>query len=799
MKHFALSLVVGCLLVVLWPATAVAQAAFPGFDVQWNDWAEKVDENHFRARGAVELWRGDTKFYADEADYYADTHRLIASGNVTVIQQNSSISARSIDFNTETDTGTFYNAWGMASLGNRVDRAMFGTLEPDMYFYGETIEKVGKRKYRITRGGFTTCVQPVPRWELTSGSVVISLEHYAVLTNSVLRVKGVPLFYLPILYYPVKTKEDRATGFLLPTYGTSSAHGFMLSNAFFWAMGRSQDVTVMHDWFSKTGQGVGEEYRYVRGPAQSGNVRFYLLDEHEYTTALQDGTTFVTPAKRSYKLDASASEVLNRYVRASGSVHYFTDLVSQQTYNMNIYDTSRNSRTVSGNLSGSWRGYTYAGSFNRTEYFFGATDSNRTGTEPRVTLSRGERPIGNLPVYFTFGGEYVGLRRGSTATTAGEPPATTVSDLALSRVDFSPTIRVPFTKLPFLSVNSSVHWRGTYWTKSWDNPLSKNFLDQSVSRRLFGFTTTITGPVVSRIFAPDNAYAEKLKHTIEPSVTIDYTTPVPEFDRIIQWETIDGIVGGTTRVTYGLSNRLYAKRKRDGQVLPSGEIVNVSLTQSYYTNAQASQFDAQYSTSFTGAKPFNFSPIALVGRVAATDRMNATVRAEWDAQFGFLRSITAGSSYSAGNWLSTSANWSLTRTGGAAGTASLFGQALARVLTEPAGPSIGASLRSLAFATGPVAVSHFLSASATARLAQNKYGANYSFNYDAAKKAFVQQRFTAYYNAQCCGFAVEYQAFNFGNLPNVRVPEDHRLNFSFTLAGIGSFSNFFGALSGAPR
>jgi hypothetical protein len=30
------------------------------------------------------------------------------------------------------------------------------------------------------------------------------------------------------------------------------------------------------------------------------------------------------------------------------------------------------------------------------------------------------------------------------------------------------------------------------------------------------------------------------------------------------------------------------------------------------------------------------------------------------------------------------------------------------------------------------------------------------------------------------------------------VVEDRRFNFSFTLAGIGSFSNFFGALGGAP-
>ena len=47
-----------------------------------------------------------------------------------------------------------------------------------------------------------------------------------------------------------------------------------------------------------------------------------------------------------------------------------------------------------------------------------------------------------------------------------------------------------------------------------------------------------------------------------------------------------------------------------------------------------------------------------------------------------------------------------------------------------------------------------------------------------------------YYNAQCCGFAVEYQSFNFSGLstrPGAR--RTSRFNFTFTLAGIGTFSN----------
>ena len=59
----------------------------------------------------------------------------------------------------------------------------------------------------------------------------------------------------------------------------------------------------------------------------------------------------------------------------------------------------------------------------------------------------------------------------------------------------------------------------------------------------------------------------------------------------------------------------------------------------------------------------------------------------------------------------------------------------------------------------------------------------------------IQQRWTGFYNAQCCGLMVEYQDYN---LPSALFvgPKDRRFNLSFTLAGIGSFSNFFGAFGG---
>jgi lipopolysaccharide assembly outer membrane protein LptD (OstA) len=82
-------------------------------------------------------------------------------------------------------------------------------------------------------------------------------------------------------------------------YTASTLKGNTISNAFFWAISRSQDATFNYDWFSKTGHGFGREYRYVRSRSSSGDARFYMLNERAVTA--EDGTgQIVTPGRRSF-------------------------------------------------------------------------------------------------------------------------------------------------------------------------------------------------------------------------------------------------------------------------------------------------------------------------------------------------------------------------------------------------------------------------------------------------------------------------------------------------------------------
>jgi LPS-assembly protein len=726
---------------------AVLRAQIPGFSISKQYKIERLGENHWRLTGAVEVEREDMRFFADVVDFYADVDRLEAEGNVVYVSPDSRIAADRMEFNTKTRTGTFYNASGTASLGDRVEKSMFGTQEPDAYFYGQTLEKLGPSKYRITRGGFTTCVQPTPRWEIIASQATVTLDEYAIMRNSVLRVKGVPLMYLPILYYPIQ-EDDRATGFLIPTYGASTIRGQSLSNAFFWAISRSQDATFFHDWFSKTGQGVGTEYRYIASPGSDGQIRAYFLDEK--AASYDSGSGVVSsPPRQSYEIRAFAQQALPLKLRARANVDYFSDITVQQTYNHNLYDATRRQRIYGGNVAGSWGVNRVSFTYNRNEIFYGGTDSQVYGSTPRISYDRAQRRIGQTPVYFTIGSELDNIVR-ATKSSLGE------LERGLVRFDARPAISVPLSQWPFLNINGLATWNATWYSESLvggaqaPDALFRNFLD---------LRADIVGPTLSRIWStPDNGYAERYKHVMEPNFSVERTTAIDDYDRIVKLEAADYTLGGTTRVSYGVTNRLLARRRATRQ---PREFVNVTLSQSYYSNPRASQVDPAYGSSFSARPPSNFSPVALGTRISPTDSINGTLRLEYDYQERSIATFRANGTYSLKDVLQFTGGWSQRR-----------------------------SLIRSGFDS-------FLNGASTFRLRDGRYGGSYSFDYDFARDTLLQQRVLGYYNAQCCGVTVEFQRFNFPQFdPRFPVNADRRFNISFTLAGIGTFSNLLGALGG---
>ena len=750
---------------VLWVPRAAAAQIPAGCSSSYERLAtitEQVRPGHFRLREKAEVTCDNHKFFADHVDFYTDEDRLVASGNVLLVTPDTRITATRVEFDLKAKTGVFYDASGMSRVKPAVGtKSMYGTQEADMYFRGEKLEKLGEKKYRLTNGGFTTCLQPTARWEFTSGTVTINVDRYAVAKNTVFRVKGVPLLYLPIIYYPLD-EDNRSTGFLLPSYGNSYIHGQTIRNAFFWAINRSVDFTVMHDWFSKTGQAAGAELRYAAAPGSSGSITATLIQEKASTTTYPDGRSVQRAGGRNYQIDGTLAQQLPGNFRAGAQIRYFSDLVADALYNYNPLDYSSRQSTINGNVSGQIAGLQVGAAYNRVEYFSLNSSSSITGTAPRVTVSRAEQTLGRLPIYWGFSADGTGIL---FKTIRGDE----VIDRGRTRIDVTPTVRVPLSRLPWLNVAASATWHETWWSRSMD-PVTREVVDEPLSRRYMEMQATATGPTFSRVFnTPGLRYAQRWKHVIEPTATISRTTAIGVRDRILSdYDTSDFTVGGVTRLNYALTNRLYARRG-EGAAGTVREIASLTFTQSYYADAKLAADDqVARNPSLLYLPVSNFTPLAIAARVTPVDQVSLDFRTDYERITNTFRQLSAGATARIGSNVDINGSWSKTR--------------------QP---------KDSPYADSVYYNSHSLNGAFSLRTDRNTYGGTYRLIYDLQNTAFINQSVTAYYNPQCCGFAIEYFRANLPGFVGGGV-YDRRFNVSFTLAGIGTFSDFFGALGADP-
>jgi LPS-assembly protein len=762
-------IVLTCALAALFAARDAA-AQIPGWS-QKSFSLERIDAERFRLMREVEI-EGETsgpnagqKFFADDLQLNIKTGELSAIGNVVFSTPTARISADSVVFNTKTNMGTFNNASGIAQLGERGERnrSMFGgALEPDVYFRGATIEKIGPDKYRITKGSFTTCVQPTPRWMIVSGTATLNLDDYVLMRNAVVRVKDVPVFYLPLLYYPIQ-EDDRATGVLMPMYGSSLAAGPSISNAFFWAINRSHDATFFHDWMFSRGNGLGTEYRYLVGPQAQGNLRYYFLDEKE---ALING--FTRNARRSKSITGNLSQSLPGGLSARARVDYFTNVTVQQTYNYDFFNATNSARSYGGGLSGAWRQLSANASYQRVETFYNETSSIVNGVTPGINATLSGVQFGALPLFASVTAD---ASRVSYIAKSG----TTIQDLGLTKMDATPSLRAALSTLAFLQVNATVSYRHSYYSES----LAEDKFTQievPVTRSYTDMRVDVIGPVFSRVFNPQNALADRIKHVFEPSFSMSRRSLIPSQDRVPQTSgASDIIIGGTTQLNYGLTNRVMVRKEATGVPALDAprEFLNVSVRQSYYTDPAASRFDPSYGTGPYRARSA-FSPIAVNIRALPVAQLAVDYRLEYDP-ITPPPPLTPPTTpvLAPPKFLSSSLNGTLK--------------------SDVADVTAGWSRQS--FNTGTRS-NNFVQSGANFRFVDGKIGGSVTYNYDVSRLTLINQRYSGFYNAQCCGVSFEYQSFNYPDRPAFLLPQDRRFNISFTLAGVGSFSNLLGAFGG---
>lgn len=222
------------------------------------------DDNVVSAVGNVLIHYDDYTLTAQRVTYSRTSGRVIASGNVEIVEPNGShIFAEEIDV-----TDDFRDGF-VSSL--RVETA------DNTRFAAESAERREGEIAIFNHGVYTACepcrenpAKP-PLWQIRANRVIIN--------NRTRRVEyegaSFELFGKPIAYLPRFSHTDpsvkRQTGFLVPSLSYTETLGFGVKNSFFWALAPNYDLTLSGTYYANQGFLGEAEWRHR---TQNGSYNF---------------------------------------------------------------------------------------------------------------------------------------------------------------------------------------------------------------------------------------------------------------------------------------------------------------------------------------------------------------------------------------------------------------------------------------------------------------------------------------------------------------------------------------------
>ena len=212
------------------------------------------------------------RIQADKADIYEvrqpdgkQGHRVVAEGNVVFMRGEERSRGRHARDGRHRARASSTNAVGYVEPG-RLRRG------PD---------DRARRRRRPTRSkaaSFTACSQPNPRWGFQASSAEIEVDDKVKATNALFKLKGIPIFYLPVPDLPDQPRRALhrlPVPALRPLVVPRLQHRRRASSGR-WAA--SADQTFYADHYSKFGYGFGHELRYVLHAPSRGTFRTYVFD-----------------------------------------------------------------------------------------------------------------------------------------------------------------------------------------------------------------------------------------------------------------------------------------------------------------------------------------------------------------------------------------------------------------------------------------------------------------------------------------------------------------------------------------
>ncbi len=211
--------------------------------------ADLVRDGVTRFSGGVIVHRDGQQLEAGQATYQQGQDVFQASGGVNYFNNGFSISADHARVDLGRDTGELSDTQYRLDSRHAHGRA-------------RRIELESRDRLRLDQADYTTCDPDKIDWILKSDTITLDQSTgTGVARDVVLRFKGVPFLYLPYLRFPIS--DERVSGFLFPSLGTSNETGTDLSVPYYWNIAPNRDATITPRLMSRRGLMLENEFRYL--------------------------------------------------------------------------------------------------------------------------------------------------------------------------------------------------------------------------------------------------------------------------------------------------------------------------------------------------------------------------------------------------------------------------------------------------------------------------------------------------------------------------------------------------------
>jgi LPS-assembly protein len=214
-----------------------------------SDYSEIFDNEIGSYYGNVEMNRADQRSSSHIANYDTVSETLDLQGGVYYSEDEMALFSESASLKLATDQAKLRDTLFIAPTTPIRGRA-------------KVVYRDNKFLSRYRDVAYTSCKPGNQDWVVHASELKINkATGKGAAKNAWLEAKGVPVFYLPYLSFPID--DRRLSGFLAPSYNYTETGGYSIHVPYYWNIAPNYDFTFNHKYFDRRGPLLGGTFRYL--------------------------------------------------------------------------------------------------------------------------------------------------------------------------------------------------------------------------------------------------------------------------------------------------------------------------------------------------------------------------------------------------------------------------------------------------------------------------------------------------------------------------------------------------------